>query len=130
MNSRQKKLTSFLFCVGLAMFLVLFLSNEVLAALDIGGGTSDVTIPNPLCGGSPNCKITDILDNILKKFLIPLGGVVVAIMVVIGGFQILTAGGNPEKVKTGRHTILYSVIGYAVILFSLGIVSIIKALLQ
>ena len=50
-------------------------------------------------------------------------------MVIYGGFQILTAGGTPEKFTTGRKTILYAVIGYGIIIISKGVTLILKQLL-
>ena len=37
-------------------------------------------------------------------------------MLIVGGFQYLTAGGNPEKTKAAGNTITYAVIGLVVIL--------------
>jgi hypothetical protein len=50
-------------------------------------------------------------------------------MVLIGGFQIMTAGGNEEKVKEGKSTIKWAVIGYIIILLANGLVLIIKSVL-
>ena len=50
-------------------------------------------------------------------------------MVVKGGFIILTAGGSPEKFKTGKDVILYAVIGYIIILVSWGVIYIIGEIL-
>lgn len=138
MKSRQKKIISYLlcvlFCVSLAMFLSLsFITNEVFASNGTGGpsGGTGVTLKNPLCGGDTTggCTIEKILDGI-AKYLITLGGVIVVIMILIGAFQIMTAGGDPEKVKTGRHTILWSVVGFAIVLSAYGIAAIIKKLLE
>ncbi|MEE8131627.1 MAG: pilin [Candidatus Paceibacterota bacterium] len=126
MKSQQKKLnnkkTLYLFSVVLFLGLSLIISVALSAGV---GQTPGVTLPNPL--GADN--ITDILKNIVN-YLIKIGAPILAIMILIGGFQILTAGDNPEKVKTGRHTILYSVIGYAIILSAWGIVAIIEKLLE
>lgn len=117
MKSRQKKF-KILFPL---LLLGLFLNNKVLAA-DIGG----VTLTNPL--GS-NKSIEDIIKGI-ANYAITLAGVIVVIMIIIGAFQILTAGGDPEKVKKGRHTILWSVVGFAIVLSAYGIAAIIEKLLE
>jgi hypothetical protein len=44
-------------------------------------------------------------------------------MIVIAGFFILTAGGDPKKVEQGRHIIIYTLIGLFIILFAKGIIS-------
>ena len=94
--------------------------NKVLA-LDIGGGTGgssggSVTLKNPI--GSTS--FVQIINNILN-YLIYISIPILALMILIGGFQILTAKDNPEKVIKGRHTIMYAVIGFIIILVSKGI---------
>jgi len=83
-----------------------------------------ITIPNPL-------KVTTIaaLVERINRWLIYIGAPILTLMVIIGAFQILTAGGNPEKVTSGRKTITYAVIGYALLLLSSGITKIIESIL-
>ncbi|MBI2036927.1 MAG: hypothetical protein HYT14_01030 [Candidatus Liptonbacteria bacterium] len=88
------------------------------------GQAGGATIPNPLAADS----ITGVLDSIMTYFIM-IGAPIVAIMVIYGGFQILTAGGEPEKFTTGRKTILYAVIGYGIIIISKGVTLILKQLL-
>lgn len=99
-------------------------------ALANGGGVNPggIVIPNPICAGGGNCTITDILEKIVG-YLILIGAPITAIMVIYGAFQILTAGGDPEKFKTGKNTIIYAAVGYGIILISFGIISLIKELL-
>lgn len=47
-------------------------------------------------------------------------------MIIIGAFQILFAAGDPEKFITGRRTIVYTAIAYAILLMARGIVAIIE----
>lgn len=89
--------------------------------------SSDFTLTNPICGGNPNCTFGDVANNILD-FLLDVSIPLVAIMVVIGGFQILTAGGDPAKFTTGRKTVTYAAVGFAVVLISKGVVSVIREL--
>lgn len=132
MNIRQKKSVSrlfyVLFCVSLTMLLIFPIVNDVSAA-NIGGSTGGISLKNPLCGGSPNCTFANILKTI-SNYLVTLSGIIVVIMILIGAFQIMTAGGDPEKVKIGRHTILYSAIGFAIVLSAYGIVAIIEKILK
>lgn len=89
-----------------------------------GGSIGGITIKNPLAADT----ITGVLDSIMT-YLILIGAPIVAIMIIYGGFQILTAGGTPEKFSTGRKTILYAVVGYGIILISKGVTLILKQLL-
>jgi hypothetical protein len=64
---------------------------------------------------------TQITLNILAAFLSIVGLIDVCI-IIYAGFVILTSSGNPEKVKQGRDTIIWAVIGSIIILSALGIV--------
>lgn len=68
------------------------------------------------------CVATKIV-NAIFYVAIP----IVTVMVLIGAFQILVSAGNPEKVQTGKRTILWAVAGFAIIIVGLGITSIIKS---
>jgi len=86
-----------------------------------GGG---VSFPNPL---GENCGdfgcVADRIIGGLYRIAVP----IVAIMVLVGGFQILTAGGDPEKFKKGKQTIFYAVIGLVAIILAGGVVGIIQS---
>jgi hypothetical protein len=87
-------------------------------------GGSSIKLVNPLACDDLVC-IGKAIWAALFYFSIP----IVSIMVIVGGFQILTAAGDPEKFKTGRKTILYATVGFAVILLAGGVVSIIQNIL-
>lgn len=105
-------------------FVNIFLNNVFAAGPGEPGGPVDVTIVNPVGCGTFGCVADNIIDSLLG-LAIP----IVAIMVLIGGFQIMTAGGDIEKLKTGKHTVLYAVLGYAVILIAKGVSLIMRSLL-
>jgi hypothetical protein len=73
------------------------------------------------------------IDSVLKKvmgWLVQLGAPLATVMIIIGGIQMLFSGGNPEKFKKGQQTILYTAIGYGIILLGTGLIEIIEALLK
>jgi len=43
--------------------------------------------------------------------IIPLIGLISFVMILVGGFTILTAGGNPEGLKKGGQTITFAIGG-------------------
>jgi len=53
-------------------------------------------------------------------------GVVAVVVIVIAGFRYITSAGSPDKAKQARNTIVYTVIGLLIILFSFAIVSIVS----
>lgn len=88
-----------------------------------------VTLCNPLspsCGPGPG--INEILNKILDAILL-IGTPIATIMIIYGAFQMLFSGGNTEKFQTGQKTLLYTAIGYGIILISKGISIIISNLL-
>jgi hypothetical protein len=74
--------------------------------------------------GKLDCVLAKILD-LLYYIAIP----ITSIMVLWGGFQILTAAGKPEQVKTGGKTVLYAAVGFAVVIISRYVVNLISDIL-
>src|ERR1700722_10713948 len=82
-------------------------------ALLFGAGTAfaqgysntagSLTLPNPLSCGSLGCVSGNVI-NFIYIIALPL----CAIMVLVGGFQIMTSSGDPEKFSKGRKTVLYA----------------------
>ncbi|MEK6841057.1 MAG: hypothetical protein AAB529_02835 [Patescibacteria group bacterium] len=50
------------------------------------------------------------------------------IMIIVGGIMILSASGDADKVKTGRQTILYAVVGFVIVLIANGIMLTVKSI--
>lgn len=59
------------------------------------------------------------------SFLIPLGGVVLFIMIVLGGFSFMTAGGDPRKAEGAKATITYAIGGIVVLALAFFIIQLI-----
>ncbi|MBI4160126.1 hypothetical protein HY504_03085 [Candidatus Wolfebacteria bacterium] len=87
--------------------------------------TGPLTLQNPLGDRTIIQIINDILD-----FLIYLSVPLLALMILVGGFQILMARESAEKVKNGFNTIKYATIGFVVILISKGIALVILNILR
>jgi len=51
-----------------------------------------------------------IFKNILT-LVVPLAGTAIFVMILIGGFQFLTAGDNPEQVKKAKGTLTAAILG-------------------
>jgi len=49
-------------------------------------------------------------------------GLIAVIMIIIGGIKIVTSAGDAGKVKSGRSTIMYAVIGLVLALLAYAIV--------
>jgi len=113
----SKKIKNYLIWLGSLIFsgLVFFMTNNAFAAGV--GETTGIDLPNPLGQGT---TFITIINNVLN-YLIYISVPILALMILIGGFQILTARDNPEKIGSGRKTIMYAVIGFAIVLISKGV---------
>lgn len=67
--------------------------------------------------GTPDELLNDILD--IVNMAINLSIVVAVVMVIVGGYTFMMAGGDPDKVDQGQKTLTNALIG-------LGIVFIVK----
>jgi hypothetical protein len=86
------------------------------------GSSGNITLTNPLSGCSDlTCPATAVA-NFLFTIAIPICGIVI----LIGGFQMMTAAGDPEKFSKGKKTLLYAVIGFFVILIAGSVATLIK----
>jgi hypothetical protein len=86
---------------------------------------SALQIPNPLQTDSIPQLIAGIFSSIVKFVAPPLAGV----MIIIGSFQMLTAGGNPEKFEKGKKTLFYTFIGLTVVILGALITRLIAEIL-
>ncbi len=114
------------------IFITVFGINKVLAQTRFGGTTPSgnqggtYTLPNPL--GVEN--IAQIIQNVTYYLSVYIAPPIVTLMILFAAFQILTAGDNPEKLNTAKQIILWTIVGYVIILISWGITSIIQQLLR
>ncbi|MEX1014425.1 MAG: TrbC/VirB2 family protein [Candidatus Paceibacterota bacterium] len=85
-----------------------------------------VTLNNPI----ESETISGIIDSIIVGLRDRLAPPLVALMVLVGAFQMLFAGGNPDKFSTGKKTIIYAIAGYVIIIVASGISGIIAELVS
>ena len=72
------------------------------------------------------------LEDLIKaiiRFLRTLGIAIIPIVVIIGGYYIMTAGGDPQKVNTGKNIIIYALIGLGILLLADVLVDVIKGII-
>ena len=69
-------------------------------------------------------------DNNFKESLIAILngiigvlGIVAVVVIIIGGITYMTSGGDAGKVKKGKDTILYGLIGLIIVVLSFAIVN-------
>jgi type IV secretion system pilin len=90
-------------------------------ACSAGGNTKN----NPACSANGSDPITG-RNGILyrtSKILALIAGLGAVIMIMIGGFMYITAGGDSSKANTAKSTITGAVVGLMVILLSETIIA-------
>jgi hypothetical protein len=87
------------------------------------GGGSGIT--NPL-GDSGSETITDVLKKVIN-WMLGLVGFLALIALVIGGARMIIDFGNEDQVKKAKATILWAVIGLAVVILSYAIINIVTS---
>lgn len=112
--------------IGLAALVVLMVMVPAQAyAVDV----FDDVCNQPGSEESPACQeekdpITgsDGIFARITAIIAAVAGAVAIIVIIIGGFMYVTAGGDAGKIKTARDTIIYSVIGLVVIALAQSII--------
>jgi|SRR3989344_1325346 len=90
-----------------------------------GADTPGLGLTNPLSFDSIE-GLLDKIANVLFTLSIPL----LVIMIIIGAFYLITAGGSEQKVTTGKNVIKWAIIGFVIILLAGSVASLIRNLLE
>jgi hypothetical protein len=80
--------------------------------------SSSTELTNPISESNP----TIIIANVIRAMLGVLGAVTL-LMFIYGGFMLVFSQGNEEKLKKGRGTLIWAIIGMAIVLTSYSILS-------
>jgi TRAP-type C4-dicarboxylate transport system permease small subunit len=126
--------------IGLVLSAVLMLSIATLGTL----GTTSVSYAAPkgseacagaqFASGDVNCATDDSGITVSKvvgwvgtvtQWLLYAVGAVCVIFIIIGGIKYATSGGDSEKVKKAKDTLLYALIGLAIAILAGFIVSLV-----
>lgn len=100
----------------------------------------DLTSIDPLCTkSSPSnptytlltekgmCCVMNSIYNVTDWIFLILAGIAV-IMVLFGAFELLTAGGNADKVGTGRKYIIFAAVGLVAAFLAKAIPGVVKVI--
>lgn len=102
--------------LGSALASVMAISNAKAQSI----GTKDLGIEYPKSIGLGTQDVRTTASQIIKVAL-GLLGVVAVVIILIGGFTWMTAGGNTEKVDEAKKWIFSGIIGLAIILSAYAI---------
>lgn len=71
------------------------------------------TLENPLKGIN---TVPDFIQKIISDIILPIGVPVITFFIIYSGYLFVAARGDAAKLKAAKDTLLYTVIGAAVIL--------------
>jgi hypothetical protein len=118
----KKKLTTLLF----TLMLLVLLPQKTLAANNLTctptGGAADSGISTaigcvPVLGSNGQ---TDFLSFVLK-WAVGIGGGIAFLLILYGGFMVMSSGGNPERLKAGQELLTSAISGLILLIFSVFI---------
>lgn len=133
----KQKLIRFAQILGL----VVLLSAPMLAvpALSHAQSGPDLGLPDVQRGtnlptwnvqqGSGADSVVLIITQVIKILLLIAGSVAI-LFIIIGGYQYLTSGANPEGAKKGKTTVVNALIGIIVIVLSYVLVTVVANLVS
>ncbi|MEK7115189.1 MAG: pilin [Patescibacteria group bacterium] len=87
--------------------------------------SGSIGITNPLAG------IADDIPGLIGYILYLarwFAGAIAVLMIVVGAYQILFSAGDPKEWQKGRQTIIWAMIGFAIVLLAEVVVDIIREL--
>ena len=76
------------------------------------------------CEANQLSDLTGVFGRIISS-LLPIGGIILFVMLIVGGFYFIFSGGDPRRVEGARNTITYAVIGIVVLAAAFLIIQII-----
>jgi len=84
-----------------------------------------VKLENPL----KTETLEGLLENIIN-FVFNLSLVAAPLLIIIAGFYFVTSMGEPERIKTAKTIIIYTLVGFAIIMLAKGFVSVVRSVLE
>jgi len=105
--------------------LIIFLAFvSFLSSVKADSDSGIIKIDNPLQFDN----FWDLLSNILNFLFyasLPIGALIIA----ISAYYLLFSGGEPEKVKTAKNMIIWTLVGIVVIFLAMPIIALLKEIL-
>lgn len=97
------------------------MNHQFLAqSITVGGAT----VNGPLKGIG---TVGDLISRLLT-FLFPLAAVILALVIIWGGYDFLLSGGESDKIQAGRAKITYGIIGFVLLSISFIMAKLIGAI--
>lgn len=103
----------------------LFVSVSLILILPIVALADIIEIKNPL----ETEDFEEVVDNLID-FVFQVATPIVPLMIIIAGFLFVTASGNISQIEQSKKILIWTIVGFGILLLSKGILGLIKDLLQ
>ena len=113
----NKMFTKFIVFSFIFVFAFSFCASFTLAAPDLG-----VNYATNLGLASQNGDVRDTAVDIVK-YLMTFLGIIATVVILLGGFKWMTAGGNEDKVAEAKKLLVAGMIGLVIVLAAFAIVT-------
>jgi hypothetical protein len=87
-----------------------------------------VALPTSVATATLNPLVATTTAQVLRNvanFIFLIAFSLALLMIIVGGFIILTSAGNPIRLKQGRDILLYTLLGLAIMMLSRGIIDLV-----
>ena len=127
--NRTKLIKRALLLFGLLFFGLSLSPKPVRADLTINFDDLSGALPfrTGLMGDWTSLTIGGIISALIP-FIYVLAGIALLMMLIIGGFQLMTSGGDPKRVESGRNRVMYALIGFLIIFVSFWLVRVLQVI--
>ena len=105
-----------------AMFTVMFMAVAAFALPAMAQPDLGLNYATNLGLATQNGDVRDTAVDIVK-YLMTFLGIIAVVIILIGGFRWMTAGGNEDRIASAKKTITAGAIGLVVILAAFAIVT-------
>jgi len=92
------------------------------------GGWNEPNNAYCVCSPIHSTTLEELLESVIN-YIFWFATAITPIMVVFAGFLFLTSGGSMEKVAQAKRIMIYTVVGYGIVLFSRGLISILAEIM-
>jgi hypothetical protein len=81
-----------------------------------------------ICNPLRTTSFVGIINNILT-LLFNFALVLSPIMIVVAGIMFVTAGGSPDRVSTAKRILLWTVVGFVIVILARGLIAVLRIII-
>lgn len=94
-------------------------------SIKLPGVTGQVTIQGPTGLRTEFTNLASLVNE-AQRFIFPIAGIILLVFLIWGGFDFLTAMGDPKKAESARNKITYALLGFIIIFAAYWIVQLLS----